>query len=340
MRKPIMAIICYLAICSCSPNENKNEAVKSDEKTDVVDSITTKIEKNVLDIAALKTIKTSYVINTIGTSAYASPTIESNVLKTFNVSKEIEVIGEMGDWQMVKFQLESENGLIWKQGYIPKKDLGVKEELPMTQEMLYEVLDGDSMEKGVKLSLIGETEFKSSQGERAKLITEFCKLKPNQVIKSDTLLTIKLNSGKTQRYKILDEEKHQSMEKYEYLGHLDFMDAYVVKGIFWEEQSITIYDANTGKELFQAMEEPFVSPNKKWLIALFTNELVVGTTFKVYKIVENTSVEKVFDSGLKNWQKPYATSLFWKGNNTFITPINKMYKMDEKYYLKAEFGKY
>ncbi|MFV0346521.1 MAG: hypothetical protein ACK5IQ_09795 [Bacteroidales bacterium] len=117
-------------------------------------------------------------------------------------------------------------------------------------------------------------------------------------------------------------------QEFRYLGQIEFLNSYVVYGLYWENYKNLLIDKTTGENVsFQGF--PYVSPDKQYIIDFI--HIYDESTLVLYSI-SNKKIEKITSVSFKNWCPDEPDRMFWSNDNCFYVQVVSSWEFDEKNY--------
>ncbi len=125
-----------------------------------------------------------------------------------------------------------------------------------------------------------------------------------------------------------EEETHRI---YEYIGQINWLNAYVVYGMYWEDYDFTLIDKTSGERTSTFVDFPNISADKKKIICLGAN-VYENTADLDFYIIDNKKIVQKMNAGFKNWMPAGEyTDMFWSNDGYFYLPVvatNNFWKPD------------
>lgn len=113
----------------------------------------------------------------------------------------------------------------------------------------------------------------------------------------------------------------EAWEEYTYVGQLPILNAYLVKGLFYEELEYFLVDKITGEQTTYFGEFPFISPNKKFIIYLSSNPYDLNAEVGVYEI-KNKKIQHLINLSFSNWMPDEQENIFWSNDGYLYLRAN------------------
>ena len=168
--------------------------------------------------------------------------------------------------------------------------------------------------KTIKVELIGKSVF---MAKKKQAVSDFLTAK-KAVKKIKGKLKLPLQKGtKTIADNDVLDETHQV---YDYLGTIDFLNVYVISGVYWEDLDYKFISKADGTET-DFPYFPYISANKKNIISIYDDPYSNESEFDLYKIV-NKKPQSILSVTFKNWIPALEKErMFWSADGNFYVPI-------------------
>ncbi len=115
-----------------------------------------------------------------------------------------------------------------------------------------------------------------------------------------------------------EEETHRI---YEYIGQINWLNAYVVYGMYWEDYDFTLIDKTSGERTSTFVDFPNISADKKKIICLGAN-VYENTADLDFFVIDKNKTIPVMNAGFKNWMPAGEnTDMFWSNDGYFYLPV-------------------
>lgn len=116
----------------------------------------------------------------------------------------------------------------------------------------------------------------------------------------------------------------ESIQTFEYLGQIPFLNAYLILGIYWEWYEYKLIDKTTGKEIATFNELPYISPDKKHILCISSNPYDMTADLSYYSITDS-KIESIASMRFSNWMAAdYSAYLYWGNDGTFNVGVNSI----------------
>jgi len=118
---------------------------------------------------------------------------------------------------------------------------------------------------------------------------------------------------------------------YEYIGQINWLNAYVVYGMYWEDYDFTLIDKTSGEVITSFVDFPNISTDKKKIICLGAN-IYENTADLEFFVIENKKILQKMNTGFKYWMPAgEVKDMFWSHDGYFYLPFvatNNYWKPD------------
>lgn len=190
------------------------------------------------------------------------------------------------------------------------------------------VLENDSLlNRFVKIELINKKLFLEKKKTAViAIVTDTAKIK-----KTNGVINLPLRKGVKQ---FMDKDPFdETKQEFTYLGRVNFLKAYVLGGLYWEELDYKFISQKDGREIQSFGSFPYVSPNKKSIISIYDNPYTTEADFQLFSIHRKKPVA-IFFASFKNWMPAPGGDMFWSADGCFYLPMlysNEYWKEDGNY---------
>ncbi|AEK22863.1 hypothetical protein [Capnocytophaga canimorsus] len=324
MMRKFISLLLLLPLVGCQFFEKKNASQKSD-KPEVVTDTTLKNEEN----NSSKIVK--YVIDRQGTWFKEKPEESSENQNSMQYGYRIEVEGEQGDYYKA---MNYETG---NYAYVLKSKVGDLSQISLIASDLDKISliqKGEQhepvfYEEAITLETLISFELidKSLYEKAKKSAVDFLLRDTLSVVKKNNVITLPCLDSIVTFKDINPNSDLDNQQVYEYKGQIEFMNQFVVSGSYWEAYDYKWIDKKTGKEI-SFSDFPYISPDKKRIISVYTNPYDEVVELSLYTIDDNLQVKEILLAHFTNWMayNHEEDSIFWSGDGYFYIPINHRVK--------------
>ncbi|WP_439879767.1 SH3 domain-containing protein [Pontibacter sp. MBLB2868] len=298
-----------------SNSENEPKEHNSSEKAAV--------EKNV-DVYEIPTIKKLFVVKSSGSFIYEKPDQESAILDTLEYGYRVEVIGDEENWYQIKERIGRSfirNGQHvassgWEVVYLPKADIGSLTQIKLKTKDLYETHNQVQLKDKVLINIIDKEEF-----EKAKSKDDHFVNRQNALVSSkDSVLAVTTGNGKVEY--VSSPNAEESMKVYNYVGHVSYLNAYLLSIGYYEDGEYMLYSSDNGKEIISFNDYPYFSPDGKYIVSIYTNPYDLSSDFQLYKVEDGQKVKKELDASFSKWMVALEPQeVFWLNPSTLVVKV-------------------
>ena len=322
LRQNFCYILMLFLIFSCSNPEASDRYIS--EKVDNSPAhTTTAIEE--IDVFDIPTIKILFVTKRDGSFIYEKSDDQSAILDTLEYGYQVEVIGEESDWFQIKERVSRsflrDGNLVHSSGWevvsIPKQNVGKLAQIKLKANDLYETYDNTSVKGKIELLLISEAEFNKARIRRESFLAK----RESLVSSNDTVLTVVLGNGTNKVYVSMPNAEVE-MVIYNYVGHLSFLNAYLLGIGYYEGGEYKLIDATRGEEIISFIDYPEISPDGRYIVSLYTNPYEISTDIQLHTIGRDKKIKKELEASFSKWmvaQEP--CEVFWLDNTTLVMKV-------------------
>ncbi|MBC7873293.1 MAG: hypothetical protein H7Y01_04815 [Ferruginibacter sp.] len=179
----------------------------------------------------------------------------------------------------------------------------------------YVQLPEDSiLRKYLKIELIKEEDFQAKQ----KTAINHLLADTGKIRKKKGVLRLPLATGsKTLVDKLVDNDGRQ---EYEYLGQITFLNAYLVRCLFWEVMEYRLISKKNGTTISTFSAMPYISADKKKIMTAYADPYENDSEIAVYSITGN-KINNTILARFKNWMPGNEEKIFWGADGKLYLPV-------------------
>jgi hypothetical protein len=171
----------------------------------------------------------------------------------------------------------------------------------------------------LKIELIDKATYLSQKST----IVNFFQPDTLTFIKKNNVLEIKCEN-KIRKYVDVNigDKVSTEIEEYYYIGRIDSLNKYVIRGSYWENSDYKLVDKTTG-EAQKFIGYPYVSPDKKYIISMYPN--VHGSSYGDLEFYEisNKMSKLILTQRFSKWLPTYEEKMiFWSEDGYLYIPVN------------------
>ncbi len=161
------------------------------------------------------------------------------------------------------------------------------------------------LNKYLKIELINRAQF-----ENKRLLAVNFLSKNNSIKKKKGVLSIPTIEKVVKLIDINTDSDNRA--NFEYIGQIDALNQHLVFGQFWEISSYTMIDKTSGKQAQNFVGYPYLSPDKKYIVAVYANPYGnPNTDFELYR-VQNKKIVPFMSAEFENWMPAInPRDIFW-----------------------------
>lgn len=269
-------------------------------------------------------LKQVYVTDKAGAAARQLPSGAARKVKDYGFGEKLEVIEEQKEWYGIResvFRQYYKKGtkiesVKWEKIYVKKSQTGVFNKIVLKPNDLniisYLLANGkdERFEKGkalnkyLKLELIDKALF-----EKKRLLAVNYVSKEQMIKKKKGVLSIP-TAKKVVKFTDNDVD-NDGYQIFEYVGQVDFLNQHLISGSYYESGDYTMIDEEIGRITQTFIDYPHISPNKKHIIAVYTNPYEQTADLELYRI-ENKQIVPILNAEFKNWMPAVEPEdIFW-----------------------------
>lgn len=312
----------------------------SNEKTVQVVSDTTTIEQknagNKIDYDKTKVLKSVYVVDRKGTEIKQQTDKNSKTLGTYEFGAKLEVIEETEKWFGVRDRITREflrNGSKiestgWEKVYVLKNQTGSINEITLvpsdlnilssltTNQKTENFETGKELNAFLKIELINKHLFDSKKNSSV----DFIIADTTENKKVNGIITLKCRDRVVKYIDKPDAEEER--QEFQYVGQIEFLNQYLIGGSYWESLDYRLIDKTSGKETQTFVEYPYISPDKKHIICIYTNPYETTADLELYSI-DNKNIKHKMSASFKNWMPTVELGeMFWSIDGYLYLTVN------------------
>ncbi|WP_352258968.1 hypothetical protein [Psychrobacter sp. TB55-MNA-CIBAN-0194] len=273
-------------------------------------------------------LKKVFVTDDNGAIARQLPSGAARKVKSYTFGEKLEVIEDRGDWYAVRDKIyreydENGDGVVetnivkWEKVFVKKDHTGAIRKTILTPDELniitYLLADGkdERFEKGKALKTYLKFELidKSLFEKKRPLAVNFLS-KDKMIKKQKGVLSIPTTKKVV---KLIDiDTDDDSRASFEYIGQINALNQHLIFGQFWEISGYTMIDKTNGEETQSIIGFPYLSPNKKYIIAVYADPYgEQHADLELYRI-ENKQIVPILNAEFKNWMPATEPEdIFW-----------------------------
>jgi len=336
MKKVITILLSSLILGSVSCK--KSETVETQVQTPAVDTLTKKDNSRgyPIDYDKTKVIRNVIVTSRSGTEMKQEKDADSKTLGTYEYGVMLEVIEDAGEWLGVRDRITrtyvendktiESNG--WEKVYVRKDATGKIGELSLLPSDLtaityltingknQEITKDEQLKDYIKIELIDKSLFESKKETSVNYLVK----DTTAITKKNGIIELKsLNKTKIFKDHPTDED---SREIFNYIGQVPALNQYLVQGNYYEGYDYQFIDKTTGADTQTFSDLPYISPDKKHIIAIYGNPYESTADLELY-YVNGNKIKNIIIASFKNWMPSFEPSeMFWSNDNHLYLTVN------------------
>jgi hypothetical protein len=126
--------------------------------------------------------------------------------------------------------------------------------------------------------------------------------------------------NKTVTFSDVDSED-ETHRIYEYIGEINWLNTYLVYGMYWEDYDYKLIDKTSGEETKAFVDFPNISADKKKILSLGAN-VYENTADLDFYTIDRKKIVKKMNAAFKYWMPAgEITDMFWCTDGYFYLPV-------------------
>ncbi|WP_179020005.1 hypothetical protein [Winogradskyella forsetii] len=200
----------------------------------------------------------------------------------------------------------------------------------------------ENLSRFFNFELISEDEFNSVAQSNSNFLTK----NPLVRISKNNDETVNFNLPIKDSVLVFKSKMDYSAASYEYYGDLNFLNAYLIHGVYYkaEEANYSLINKHSGKQEYVFPDFPHISPSKNRIFTFYYDVYEEINYFHVYGIKSNNLITLDYAFTFPNWINFESDNVKWLSNNTMVFKIVNPNifngsKVENPQYLKLYFKK-
>lgn len=324
MKQPLLYFVILFTSFSC---KNSNKVEDSRQQVLSADSATT--TKIIADSESgqyfkiipeneIKILEQAYIFD--ATQAYVSKNKSSKEIYSYSPGRKVSVLEYIDGWVGVLDTITFGNKKEYIELFVMQSVVCPTDSLVLKKKDLTSCsfTEDDHVRTGhlpaslAELSFISKHDFNSAYNAKVDFIVY------------DTL-SIRKKDGKLilpcrDRKFVLEDIDSDSddYQNYTYIGQIEFLDVYVVLGVYYELITYSFYSRKDGEIVASFDNFPVISPNRKYIADIWYNPYDTVSEYSLY-IVNGNKVEPAADYSFLRWA-------------TYLSPGTNYHSYDEYFF--------
>ena len=278
-----------------------------------------------IDYDNTSVLREVYVTDKSGITAYQLPSGAAKKVQDYPFGAKLEVIEDNKEWYGIRervFRQYHKKGteiesVKWEKIYVKKSQTGLFNTIVLKPNDLniisYLLADGkdESFEKGealnkyLKFELIDKALFEKKRPLAVNYLS-----KDQMIKKKKGVLSIP-TANKVVKLIDIDTD-NDGRASFEYIGQINALNQHLIFGQFWEISGYTMIDKTNGQQTESLVGFPYLSPDKKHIIAVYGDPYgEQHTDLELYRI-QNNKILFIMSAEFKNWMPTVEPEdIFW-----------------------------
>lgn len=291
---------------------------------------------NKIDYDKTKVIRNVYVTDREGVELKQEANENSTTLGIYEYGTKLDVIEETEKWLGIReritrdfirdgskiqstgwekiYVLKNKTGIINEISLLPS-DLNIISSLTRNQKTEY-FENGKQLKEFLSLELIDKTVFDKNKSTAVNFI-----IADSSVIKKKNGIIELKCQNKTVKF-IDKPDAEEERQEFYYAGQIEFLNQYIIGGSYWESLDYRFIDKTSGEETAIFAEFPYISPDKKNIICIYTNPYETTADLELYSI-SNNKTKHIMSASFKNWMPTVETGeMYWSIDGYLYLTVN------------------
>ncbi len=302
------------------------------------------------------------VRNSEGLKTYGSvplrylPDEESAYGMSARLGEKLYVVEDNGEWLKIWSPINRDRSgnyyddLIYGSLYIKKEFTGKFEELKVSEHELPIIYDYYAENKQKRVSedtlafeLITENEYLKQKAASVSLLV----CDTLAITKNDGVIILPCVENTVTLTDI--DSDGDSSRSYYYIGHMPYLNVYLIRAVYYESGDYFFIDRNSGKKTASFADFPVVSPDGIYVADIWGNVYEDSTQFGISKLNEDGTAETLIYCVFTKWM-PFNSAYykeidyFWGNDNNLYVKIQaallaaQVYEDYAAQYIKVKIG--
>ncbi len=114
----------------------------------------------------------------------------------------------------------------------------------------------------------------------------------------------------------------ENHKEYTYIGQIQYLNVYVLSGIYWEDWNFFFVDKAAGSTVQTFSNRPYLSADGKYIISIDFDTFEGVTYIDLYEVSDRKYVDPLIGMYAKKWIPIHTTdSIFWGNDNFLYIPV-------------------
>jgi len=308
----------FLLLGGCNFSKGKSDS-KGDAMHADSSSSTLKLDTTVVGYTNTLAVTQVYVIKRDTVVVRQAPSLSAKFMEKAGYGVSYEMVEDLGDWVAVwskerypyseVYEGKEQLVIAKRKVYLPKSAIGKSEDLKLHDgdisiASFVQVGEGDpkyyesghDLKDYLSFELVSKQEYLLKKKQRADLVVRDTLAHPKQGRK----LILSTTSQKQVVFEDSPVNAEESRAEYEYIGHIPLLHQYIVQGSYYESADYTLVDMYSGERTISMIDFPYVSPDGRYILALYTNPYESSEDIELYRIV-GEKIDRMISISFPHW---------------------------------------
>ncbi len=344
----LLFVLLGLLLQSCNdPSSKLNKEVQNTVELDTVYANEKAEVGKQIDYDNTPVLNKVYVTARDGVYSKQQPEEQSAPVTYYEYGQPLQVIEVNGNWLGIRERVLKKivrNGSNmestgWEKMYVPRNAAGKLSDITLLTKDLNIIVSLDAngktvyYEKGttlpgyLKMELIDKQTFYLKK----RTAVSYFLADTNTIRKENGVIRLPIHNGFKQYQDNNKPGVEDNTQEYNYVGQIDFLNTYVIAGLYWESWDYKLINKHSGVQEVSLNALPNISHDRRHLISISDNGYTGTADLELYNI-KNNKVRKVMAASFKYWAPVNASGIFWGIDGSLyvaVLPSSKAFSPQE-----------